>query len=93
MLKEVVLDRIKLDLRFITGSGDQKMGRTILSYMVQMIHAIGTSIIAEGVETLEQADFLGSLGCEEMQGYYFYKPMQVDEFEALTAYPSKKQSQ
>lgn len=93
MLKEVILDRIKLDLRFITGSGDQKMGRTILSYMVQMIHAIGTSIIAEGVETLEQADFLGSLGCEEMQGYYFYKPMPVDEFEALTAYPSKKQSQ
>jgi EAL domain-containing protein (putative c-di-GMP-specific phosphodiesterase class I) len=90
MLKEVILDRIKLDLRFITGSGDQKMGRTILSYMVQMIHAIGTSIIAEGVETLEQADFLGSLECEEMQGYYFYKPMPVDEFEELTAYPTKK---
>jgi len=83
MLKEVVLDRIKLDLRFITGSGDQKMGRTILSYMVQMIHAIGTSLIAEGVETLEQADFLGSLGVEEMQGYYFYKPMPVDKFEEL----------
>ena len=83
MLKEVVLDRIKLDLRFITGSGDQKMGRTILSYMVQMIHAIGTSLIAEGVETLEQADFLGSLGVEEMQGYYYYKPMPVDTFEEL----------
>ena len=89
MLKEVVLDRIKLDLRFITGSGDQKMGRTILSYMVQMLQAIGTSLIAEGVETLEQADFLGSLGCEEMQGYYFYKPMPVDEFEKLDGFEKK----
>jgi EAL domain-containing protein (putative c-di-GMP-specific phosphodiesterase class I) len=89
MLKEVVLDRIKLDLRFITGSGDQKMGRTILSYMVQMLQAIGTSLIAEGVETLEQADFLGSIGCEEMQGYYFYKPMPVDEFEKLDGFEKK----
>ena len=89
MLKEVVLDRIKLDLRFITSSGDQKMGRTILSYMVQMLQAIGTSLIAEGVETLEQADFLGSLGCEEMQGYYFYKPMPVDEFEKLDGFEKK----
>ena len=62
------------------------MGRTILSYMVQMIHAIGTSIIAEGVETLEQADFFGSLGCEEMQGYYFYKPMPVGDFEKLDGF-------
>ncbi|MBQ6416255.1 MAG: EAL domain-containing protein, partial [Butyrivibrio sp.] len=61
----------------------------ILSYMVQMIHAIGTSIIAEGVETLEQADFLGSLGCEEMQGYYFYKPMPVEEFEKLDGFVNK----
>lgn len=93
MLKEVVLDRIKLDLRFITGSGDQKMGRTILSYMVQMLQAIGTSLIAEGVETLEQADFLGSLGCEEMQGYYFYKPMPVDEFEKLDGFVKKSEKQ
>ena len=93
MLKEVVLDRIKLDLRFITGSGDQKMGPTILSYMVQMLQAIGTSLIAEGVETLEQADFLGSLGCEEMQGYYFYKPMPVDVFEKLDGFVKKSEKQ
>ncbi len=48
-----------------------------------MIHALGMELIAEGVETKEQADFLLGLGCNEMQGYYFYKPMKVDEFEKI----------
>lgn len=83
MLKEVKVDRIKLDMRFLTASGDQDMGKIILSYMIQMIHALGVSIIAEGVETKEQADFLDRLGCTEMQGYYFFKPLTVNDFEAV----------
>lgn len=66
-----------------TASGDQDMGKIILSYMIQMIHALGVSIIAEGVETKEQADFLDRLGCTEMQGYYFFKPLTVNDFEAV----------
>ena len=81
MLKEVPVDRIKLDLQFLTDSGDPEKGRIIVSCMINMVHVLGMGMIAEGVETVQQADFLKSKGCSEMQGYYFYKPMPVEEFE------------
>jgi EAL domain-containing protein (putative c-di-GMP-specific phosphodiesterase class I)/GGDEF domain-containing protein len=80
MLKEVPVDRIKLDLHFLTASGDPEKSRTIVSCMVQMVHLLGMEMIAEGVETVEQAEFLKDKGCSEMQGYYFYKPLPVQEF-------------
>lgn len=83
MLKEVPVDRIKLDLHFLTASGDPEKSRTIVSCMVQMVHLLGMEMIAEGVETVEQAAFLQDKGCSEMQGYYFYKPMPVEKFEQL----------
>ena len=83
MLKEVPVDRIKLDLHFLTGDGDPEKGRIIVSYMINMVHSLGINLIAEGVETAEQASFLQSLGSTEMQGYYFYKPMSVKAFERL----------
>ena len=83
MLKEVPLDRIKLDLHFLTASGDLDKCRTIISCMIQMVHLLGMEMIAEGVETVEQADFLISKGCSEMQGYYFFKPMPVQDFEKV----------
>ena len=83
MLKEVPVDRIKLDMHFLTESGDPVKSRTIVSCMIQMIHQLGMSLIAEGVEMIEQAEFLKEKGCSEMQGYYFYKPMPVHEFEKI----------
>ena len=83
MLKEVPVDRIKLDLHFLTSSGDHKKSLTIVSCMVQMVNLLEMKMIAEGVETVEQADFLLSRGCSEMQGYYFYKPMPVEDFEKV----------
>ena len=83
MLKEVPVDRIKLDLMFLTDSGDPEKGRTIVSYMIKMVASLGISLISEGVETLEQARFLLSEGSSHMQGYYFYKPMPVKDFEKL----------
>jgi EAL domain-containing protein (putative c-di-GMP-specific phosphodiesterase class I) len=84
MLKEVPVDRIKLDLHFLTSSGDSEKSQTIVSCMIQMVHLLGMKMIAEGVETAEQAEFLKEKGCSEMQGYYFYKPMEVEEFEKLS---------
>jgi EAL domain-containing protein (putative c-di-GMP-specific phosphodiesterase class I) len=52
--------------------------------MIQMVEALEMKMIAEGVETIEQAEFLHDRGCSEMQGYYFYKPMPVEEFEKLS---------
>jgi EAL domain-containing protein (putative c-di-GMP-specific phosphodiesterase class I) len=49
-----------------------------------MVELLEMKMIAEGVETIEQADFLRDQGCSEMQGYYFYKPMPVKEFEKLS---------
>ena len=83
MLKEVPVDRIKMDLHFLTASGDPEKGRTIISSVIQMIHRLGMNMIAEGVETVEQASFLQSQGCSEMQGYLFYKPMPVSDFETI----------
>ncbi|SFG16065.1 diguanylate cyclase (GGDEF) domain-containing protein [Oribacterium sp. WCC10] len=83
MLKEVPMDRIKLDFRFLTGAGDPEKGRIIVSNIIKMVHSLGMDIIAEGVEKITQADYLKAQGCIEMQGYYFYKPMPVSEFEEL----------
>ena len=83
MLKEVPVDRIKLDLHFLTASGDLEKSRIIIRNITRMINELGMNMIAEGVETVAQADFLYNIGCHEMQGYYFYKPMPVQEFEKL----------
>ena len=83
MLKEVPVDRIKLDLHFLTASGDPEKSQTIVRCVIQMMRQLGLKLIAEGVETIEQAKFLMSKGCAEMQGYYFHKPMPVEDFENL----------
>ena len=83
MLKEVPVDRIKLDLHFLTSSGAPEKSRTIVRCMINMVRLLGMQMIAEGVETVEQAEFLDSQGCSEMQGYYFYKPMPVEDFEVI----------
>ena len=77
------MDRIKLDLHFLSGSGDPEKGRIIISYIIQMIRSLGLHVIAEGVENITQADFLLSYGCSEMQGFYFHKPMPADEYEQI----------
>ena len=81
MLKEVPVDRIKLDLHFLTGAGDVEKSRMIVTRMVQLVNDLGMKMIAEGVENAAQAKFLQSRGCSEMQGFYFYKPMSVQEYE------------
>ena len=83
MLKEVSVDRIKMDLNFLTGSGNMEKSRVIVTQVIKMIELLGMKLIAEGVETTAQADFLKDRGCSEMQGYYFYKPMPVEDFEKV----------
>ena len=83
MLKEVPVDCIKLDLHFLTETGDPEKSHIIVSSVIQMVKKLGLELITEGVETLEQAEFLHSQGADEMQGYYFYKPMTLEEFEKI----------
>lgn len=82
MLKNQPMDEIKIDREFITDMENDK-SRIIISHTIQMLKDLETNIIVEGVETDEQKDFLLECGCDRAQGFLFYKPMPVDEFEAL----------
>lgn len=79
VLKDLQVDVIKLDMRFLSGNIGGR-GGTIISAIVQMAKWLGTPIIAEGVETIEQADYMKSIGCKYVQGYLYSKPVKEDEF-------------
>lgn len=83
MLKEVPVDVLKLDMKFLSKSGSRSKGGNILSSVIRLSHSLELPVIAEGVETMEQANFLKNMGCNLMQGYWFAKPLPVPEFEKL----------
>lgn len=81
MLKNIPVDVLKIDMKFLSGTDELGRSSSILTSIVRMAHWMNLSIIAEGVETREQANFLRSIGCPNVQGYLYYKPMPVAEFE------------
>lgn len=86
MLKSVPVDVIKIDMRFLEISeGEEQKGVGILESIVNMARLMGLPIIVEGVETLQQENFLRNLGCRYTQGYYYYKPLPIEQFEATLA--------
>ncbi|MEG0145374.1 MAG: EAL domain-containing protein, partial [Clostridia bacterium] len=62
---------------------------SILYHVISMAKSLGLSVIAEGVETKAQADFLLSVGCALMQGYYFSRPLPIAQFEQLLKAPEQ----
>ena len=80
ILKDLEVDVIKLDMRFLVGEIGGR-GGIIISSVVQMAKWLKTVIIAEGVETMEQADYMKSIGCNHVQGYLYCKPVPIPEFE------------
>ena len=84
MLKSVMIDVIKIDMKFLDISNDEtQKGIGILESVVNMSNSMGIPIIVEGVETKKQEEFLLGMGCHFAQGYYYYKPMPISEFEKL----------
>lgn len=81
-LKDVPVDVLKLDLKFLSG-GENERGNIILKSVVDMANRLELAIVAEGVETKPQADFLNRLGCETIQGYLYSKPIPVEDFEVM----------
>ena len=71
-----------MDRAFIMDLGNEK-SRIILEYTINMLQALDTKVIIEGVETEEQKEFLIGCGCESAQGFLFYRPMPLKEFDAL----------
>ncbi len=84
VLKDLDFDIIKLDMLFLEN-GKNNRGGTILSSVVNMAKWLGLPVIAEGVETVEQADFLKSIGCNYIQGYLYSKPLPEDSYTALVS--------
>lgn len=83
MLKDVPVDMLKLDMQFLAGEMNSARGGNILHSIVRMARWLSLPVMAEGVETLEQANYLNSIGCQYMQGYYFSKPLTADELEEI----------
>lgn len=82
-LKDVPVDVLKLDLCFLSGENRLRRSEQILVSIVEMSKKLNLKIIAEGVETKEQADFLTSIGCSIIQGFYYSRPVPIEEFEKL----------
>lgn len=83
ILLETPFDVIKLDRKFIENMMVSDKGRLILEQVVSMSDKLGLGLLAEGVETREQIDLLQKIGCDQVQGYYYAKPMPEEEFFAL----------
>ncbi len=80
VLLESPFDVIKLDKRFIENMMTSDKGRSILENVLQMAADLDITVLAEGVETKEQVELLQSIGCDQVQGYYYAKPMPEDDF-------------
>ncbi|MFM0068244.1 sensor domain-containing protein [Paraburkholderia aspalathi] len=82
-LKRFPVDRLKIDRSFVSDIGISGDDETITSAIIALAHSLKLQVIAEGVETSAQLDFLKERACDEMQGFYFAKPMSTDAISAL----------
>ncbi|MDE6204178.1 MAG: EAL domain-containing protein, partial [Lachnospiraceae bacterium] len=80
VLLETPYDVIKLDRKFMENMMVSNKGRLILEQVVLMANKLELGILAEGVETKEQVELLQSIGCDQVQGFYYAKPMPEEEF-------------
>lgn len=85
MLKDMPVDILKIDLKFLADSDKEDNGRggNILNSVVRMAKWLHIPVIAEGVETQQQVDFLRTIGCECVQGFFYSKPVPIDVYEGL----------
>jgi diguanylate cyclase (GGDEF)-like protein len=81
MLKDIHLDAIKLDMRFLSKGVDEERGKKVLKMTVQLIKELNMTAVAEGVETQDEVEYLREIGCDMFQGFYFSRPIPVADFE------------
>lgn len=83
ILKDLPIDVLKLDASFFGKSQNAKRDDLILKGIIALIKELGILTVAEGIERKEQVDFLRTMGCDLIQGYYFYRPMPIADLEKL----------
>ena len=90
-LRQLQVDRVKIDRSFVMDiTGEDSEGAPLLASIIGLAHSVGLKVVAEGVETRGQADFLAAHGCEELQGYFFSRPLTAGQ--VPTAFPAGAQS-
>lgn len=82
MLNLIRFDVLKLDKMLVDYIGDPH-GEQLVSYTIRLSKSMGMTVVAEGVETLKQVEFLNQQGCDEIQGYFFSKPVTLDKFTSM----------
>ena len=82
-LQSFPVDVLKIDRAFVMDLPENTSSAAIVDAIVTLAHGLGLEVVAEGVETPEQLAFLKAHGCDEGQGYYFGKPMPLDQFRLL----------
>lgn len=86
---EIPFDKLKID-KYFTHQINRSEISELVKHFIEYAHTFGKTVIAEGVETEEQLNILKSLGCDEVQGYYYSKPLMPEELEAFYIEFSKR---
>ena len=82
-LKDIEVDILKTDMKFLPTGGENVKSEKILTSIVRMAGWLGMPVVVEGVETRAQRDFLASIGCDYVQGFFYARPMPQPDYEDL----------
>jgi EAL domain-containing protein (putative c-di-GMP-specific phosphodiesterase class I) len=85
LLKDIQADVLKIDMGFLREITDRERSRVILRFVIDLAGSLGMDVITEGVETQQQLEALVAMGCRSFQGYYFSRPVPLEDFESMAA--------
>ena len=80
-LRRFTVDQLKIDRSFVKDIEQSEDARSVVEAVVNLAHSLGLRVVAEGVENIRQSEFLSALKCDELQGYYYSRPISPVEFE------------
>lgn len=84
-LKDYPIDTVKMDKSFVDPLPDERKATIIASAIIDLAHTLNFNVVAEGVENIDQLNFLNAIYCDSYQGYLFSKPLPAREFEKILA--------